>query len=152
MKKLVTVLAIGLLLTSCISYKYGSSVVLNGKRTAPAGLSYRSSKYLTSINSASKNLKGGLVVVHVSGATIDFANTENWTCVVYGKNGKEIDREEGSFGLPELPSQSNGNRWTNSFALSLDTNIVDYFNVKVINNISNGIASFKVYPNQKVNK
>ena len=153
MKNLLLVLGLGLIVASCVSYKYGTTIKMTSKKNAAAYIEYKSNKALINDNSKFKP-KGGYIYIHVAGYTIAAGNTEYWTCIVSDKNGKEISRKTGDYNIPNIPTHKegdpSGSMWTNLMLERLDSNITDTFNVRVINNLTSVSNSYMIFPNQKV--
>lgn len=168
MRKLLLGLLIAIVFVSCVGYRYGSSIKLDGKKHATAYIEYKSNKFLveevkkkSSINlwdslKIKEELKykpiGGYVYCHVYGYTIASANTKYWTCVVFDKNGKEIIRKVGNDNIPNMPTHRendpSGKMWSNLLLVRLDTNITDFFKVRLIDGLGDKYNDYLVYPNQ----
>lgn len=155
MKKLTVLIGLSILITSCIHYKYGSSIKLEGKKQVMAGIYYKSFEYLTSEKKhpfkESLIPKGGRIFVKIASYSITGGNTENWSYIISDKNNKEIEKGTGIWSLPSTP-KANSNLWTNMLVMSLDTNINDLIKVKIINDLTNNENNFNIYPNQDIRK
>ncbi len=142
--------------------KYGSSVevIENGARTR---VEYESYDYMVNDlqekakvkmwtqdkidNEITRLPKGGYILVHVSGITIDAANTKWWEYIVQTMDGKEILRKRGDNDIPEYSTSQYGTTWWNIDGFSLPVDVGDTFKVYVIDNLSNKRSGFIVYPN-----
>ena len=101
------------------------------------------------LNSEIKLLpKGGLILIHVSGNTIDRANTKWWEYIVLSLNGKEILRKRGSNQIPNFTtSRTSATTWWNIDDLPLTNDNSQPFKVFVIDILSNKRSGIIVYPN-----
>ena len=100
--------------------------------------------------------KGGLIWIHVSGNTIDSANTKWWEYIVLSVNGKEFLRKRGSNSIPNITTskRTSTTEWWNIDALPLtsDNSLFpplhsQQFKVFVIDILRGKRSGFIVYPN-----
>ena len=106
------------------------------------------------LNSEIKLLpKGGLILIHVSGNTIDRANTKWWEYIVLSLNGKEILRNRGSNSIPNFTTsrRTSATEWWNIDDLPLTNDNSQPFKVFVIDILGNKRSGFIVYPNMVKN-
>ena len=106
------------------------------------------------LNSEIKLLpKGGLILIHVSGNTIDRANTKWWEYIVLSLNGKEILRNRGSNSIPNFTTsrRTSDTEWWNIDDLPLTNDNSQPFKVFVIDILGNKRSGFIVYPNMVKN-
>ena len=106
------------------------------------------------LNSEIKLLpKGGLILIHVSGNTIDRANTKWWEYIVLSLNGKEILRNRGSNSIPNFTTsrRTSATEWWNIDDLPLTNVNSQPFKVFVIDILGNKRSGFIVYPNMVKN-
>lgn len=92
--------------------------------------------------------KGGYIIVHIKGLTIEGANTRNWEYHVRTLDDKPIKRIQGTDRIPDPVVTQYASSWRNIDLIYLETEPGAAFKVYVISDIWNARSCFIVRPNQ----
>lgn len=83
---------------------------------------------------------GGNLILHIERSTIEAANTQYFTVIVFDRSGKEVLRRVGDDHIAELPD-SNG-MWWNIMLLSLPQIYETPIKIRVVDNLKNTATEF----------
>jgi len=158
---------------SCIpGYVIGSKVIKDGstvevaENSASAKVEYRSPRVLeASLREKAQNElwstdrlkyelgsipKGGYILIHISGPTIESANPKWWEYVIHNMQGEEILRQHGENDIPEHSTSQYGTTWWNIDGIPLSELMPSQFKIYVVDRLRQTRSAFIIYPDQEV--
>lgn len=124
--------------TSAIEYKSHAMLVKEYR----AELENRLASAAEIASAPARLPRGGRVIVHIKRSTIGAANTQYFQYVV-AKNGEEIDRIQGDYNVPNVPTTAGG-WWWNLDVVDIDTDFDDELTFYVIDELAGARDQFVI--------